>query len=550
MMGPGDTCLVRAGVYRETVRPARSGEAGMPITFAAYPDEAVVINGADPISGWKASDGHIYEVPTDWTFDQLFVDGTMMNLACWPNTPTDPMHPTWAVAGAGTGPNLIVDPHLPDCNLDGAIIHILPGAHWVSWTRPIKEYAAAAHSLKFESSWGQDWAHVVNAGSRYRLTGAPALLDFPGEWYLDGARKVVRLWTPRGDNPRKHRVEVKRRELAFDLSQRHHIRLEGFRIFSSSISLVEASHCLLRKCHLRYVSHFTDCEGWGTRYQTTSGVIVSGHDNEVRACSVVYSAGNGITLRGENNIVRNCLVRNMDYMAVDCCAIWAEGEGNIVTHNTLCETGRSVLVHRTLKNGRIEYNDMYLAGLLTSDLGITYCYIADGAGTVIAHNLVHSNRAESTGIGIYIDNGSSNFIIHHNVCWDNPDSGIRLNTPSHNNLVCNNTVVNNGNSVNYWGGEKNKDQAGCRMINNIFTDEVRTGDGIEVNHNFVGKKPGFMNPGKDDFRLRKDSPCVGAGVPIPGITRPLAGETPDLGAYEHGVPPWTAGHDWGEPPIF
>ena len=33
---PGQTCLLRAGIYRETVRPAISGTTMAPVTFAAY----------------------------------------------------------------------------------------------------------------------------------------------------------------------------------------------------------------------------------------------------------------------------------------------------------------------------------------------------------------------------------------------------------------------------------------------------------------------------------------------------------------------------------
>ena len=33
----GDTCIIRGGVYRETVTIRYSGQAGNPITFAAYP---------------------------------------------------------------------------------------------------------------------------------------------------------------------------------------------------------------------------------------------------------------------------------------------------------------------------------------------------------------------------------------------------------------------------------------------------------------------------------------------------------------------------------
>jgi len=547
VMQPGDTCLVRGGLYRETVRPARSGEEGKPITFAAYGGESVVVSGADPISGWRPWEGHIYSAQTDLVFEQLFVDGRMMNLARWPNAPLDPMRPAWAVAGKGTGANRIVDPKLPEADLNGAVMHILPGAHWVSWTRPIREYDARAHAFQFDGNWNQDPAHAVREGSLYYLAGAPALLDAPGEWCLDG-RSEVKLWTPESDDPSRRRVEVKRRDLAFDLGGRAHVNLQGFRIFAATISLADAEHCRVAQCHLRHASHFAQCDGWGT--QIHSGVLISGHDNEFRECSVVYSAGNGVALLGEHNAVRNCLIRNVDYMAVDCGAIWAEGARNVIVGNTLCEAGRSALVHRTLKASLIAYNDMYHAGLLTSDLGITYCYATDGAGTVIAYNRVHHNQARATGVGIYIDNASSNFIIHHNVSYSNPDSGIRLNTPSHDNLVFNNTVVSSGNSLGYWGAEDNKDQAGCRVVNNIFTDAVTTGDGIEVSHNFLGKDPGFVNANEADFRLLPGSPCVGAGMALPGITRRPGGKAPDLGAFEFGRPAWTAGHDWGEPPVF
>ena len=547
VMSPGDKCLVRAGVYRETVRPTRSGEEGRPITFAAAPGARVVVSGADPITGWQPEAGKIHRAAAPWAFDQLFVDGRMMNLARWPNAPLDPMRPAWAEAGKGSGPGLIVDPKLPALKLEGALAHILPGARWVSWTRPVGKYDAAGHALHVEQNWSGDSVYAVGPGTRYYLFGRRELLDAPGEWHLDREEGVVRLWAPGGDHPGRHRVEAKRRELAFDLSGREHVQLEGFRIFAATISLRDAVDCRVVDCHLRYASHFTDCQGWGF---PASGIMISGHDNLLADSSVTYSAGNGVMLGGERNEMRNCLVRDADYMATDCGAVWAEGRGHAIRGNTLSHTGRSVLLHRTLRAGRIEYNDMHHAGLLTSDLGITYCYGTDGEGTVIAYNLVHDNQAEGCGVGIYLDNGSSRFIVHHNVCWGNTDSGIRLNIPAHDMLVCNNTAVRNLNGTSYWGPTEDKDQAGCRMVNNIFTDPMITGTGIEVSHNYVGKHPGFVNAAKGDLRLRRNSPCVDAGMVVPGITVHPAGKAPDLGAYERGAPPWRAGHDWGEPPSF
>jgi hypothetical protein len=39
----GDTCVIRAGTYRESVRPALSGSASAPIAFEAYRREEVTI---------------------------------------------------------------------------------------------------------------------------------------------------------------------------------------------------------------------------------------------------------------------------------------------------------------------------------------------------------------------------------------------------------------------------------------------------------------------------------------------------------------------------
>ena len=48
----GDTCYIRGGVYRETLRPVHSGTADKRITYAAYNGERVVISGAEELSGW------------------------------------------------------------------------------------------------------------------------------------------------------------------------------------------------------------------------------------------------------------------------------------------------------------------------------------------------------------------------------------------------------------------------------------------------------------------------------------------------------------------
>ena len=47
--GPGDTVEIRGGVYRETVTVRHSGTASKPITFEAYNNESVTIDGANVV---------------------------------------------------------------------------------------------------------------------------------------------------------------------------------------------------------------------------------------------------------------------------------------------------------------------------------------------------------------------------------------------------------------------------------------------------------------------------------------------------------------------
>lgn len=57
---PGDTCALRQGVYREILRPVRSGSAEQPICFRSYPGERAIISGAEPVTGWKHDRGSTF----------------------------------------------------------------------------------------------------------------------------------------------------------------------------------------------------------------------------------------------------------------------------------------------------------------------------------------------------------------------------------------------------------------------------------------------------------------------------------------------------------
>lgn len=549
---PGDTCFVRGGTYRETVRPKSSGEAAKPIRFLAWEGEQVVVSGADPLTAnWATHRGNILKARTDRSFIQLFAEGKMMPEARWPNTPPgDPMVMNWGRAAQGTDYDTLADPNLPEGDWNNALVLFWPGARWSNYTRRVAGYVPGK-SLRFdqtfrpksEDTYNGPGAHLPQPGNPYVLFGCLAALDSPGEWYLDREQGIIYLWPLSGKTPAEGRIEVKQRALAFDLSGLAFIQLRDVAIFSAALNMTDARHCSVENCRMRYVDHFREFSGDAPAPQN----VVTGEDNEWRHCSIGYAAGSALRMGGKGNRLINCIVFGANYLGtyrggVDLC----QSEDAVVRQCTLCRAGRDIIQHHGSKRIRVEYNDLWRANMLNNDSGAIYSWGTDGAGSVIAYNWCHDNIGEAT-VGIYLDNFCKNFLVHHNLVWNNSGNGITLNSDSLSNLVYNNTLLRNGCTFGvYTYPGHAPTQKGARVINNLVDRKLRTDDpgmfvqgelAPEVHHNGPGATDsrGVPTPG---------SAAIDAGITVPGVTEGYLGAAPDLGAYEAGGPYWVAGADW------
>jgi hypothetical protein len=65
--GPGDTVIIRDGIYRERVVVKTSGTAEAPISFEAAPGAHVVLTGADRLTGWRKAEGRSPIYRASWT---------------------------------------------------------------------------------------------------------------------------------------------------------------------------------------------------------------------------------------------------------------------------------------------------------------------------------------------------------------------------------------------------------------------------------------------------------------------------------------------------
>ena len=490
----GDSCLIRAGVYRETVAP-NSG-----VSFAPYNSESVTVDGSDPVTGWTPYSGSIYKASITLNpgllANQVFVGGTMAEEARWPNTGADLLSPTWATMGTGTTTTTVLDSSIPSISggWAGATIHLWAGSNpFAHQTGTVT--SSGGGSVSFSAINGTLCPYLcAQSGGKYYLVGKLAALDSANEWFYDAASHQLYLWAPGGGSPSN--VSAKQRDLAFDLRGKSNVGIQGLKLFSSMVFMDNASiGNIIDGLDARYLSHYTTLpKPTNLAYSdgdfdvvashgNDSGIVVLGSNNTVKNSTLVYSAGNGIRLGGTNNTATNNLIHDVGYMGSYATGVNISGSGQKVDHNTIYSTGRDAITvdwhvnGLEFKNNDISYNNAYASSKIAPDSGVIYvCCQLDGSGTHIHHNWVHDatqTSVDSPTAGIYIDNSSGGFEIDQNVSWNNKTAGIYLHgngSSSRNNLVHNNDLLS-GQSKSVWLLNLN-DASGTIIQNNKIPSAV------------------------------------------------------------------------------
>jgi hypothetical protein len=542
-VGAGDTCWLRAGVYRETLKPLHNGSPDAPIIFAADPGETVVLSGADPVGGWQAAEDGLFRASLDWDLadeNQLFAGQEMLTEARWPNLQGTLLEPARALVASGSA-NTLVDPNLPgdDDFWKGAVLWCAGGERWYCWSATVTGFDARTKTLTFDKPQPDRW-YTPRQGNPYVLMGIRNALDAENEWWLDRETKTLWLKPPAGKDPNAMQIEAKRRTCAIDLAGRSHIHVIGIGFHAAGILTdADSSHLLLGGLKGRYIGHsyVHDVSG-------RASVLIRGRHIELNGCELAYASGSLIRMEGRDNRLINCLLHHGNYAGKWNGTASFSGRRQVISHNTIRDSGRDVCSIHGLMESLIQYNDLSHAGWLTADLGMTYGHNTDFMGTVIRYNWVHDNLAHGHTAGIYFDHCSHNAIVHNNVVWNVPSMPLQVNNPSYFMLCYNNTLWNSGRISTFDHSHRN-DLFGSRFQNNISAQEFRLPEHVVTQPNLIGPTPGLIDPANRQFGLAADSPARGAGVPLEGITPTTAAGLPDLGAHP---PQWRAGHDFENPP--
>ncbi|REE99892.1 right-handed parallel beta-helix repeat-containing protein [Thermomonospora umbrina] len=600
VMQAGDTCNIRAGVYRETIRPARSGTEDARITYRPYQGESVTVNGAnlaqpsawrqvtttdldalvsaDPTlthsefaAGVRAREIYSLDLPGP-VVQQVFFGGTMLPEGQWPHpTDADPtdatpgradfdpardlLQPSLRFAGAGSTDGMIRDAGLskPAGYWNGAQVYT---STWF-WPFTTRVGGYSPGSLGLTDGICPSNSVDPPGNTRYYLFGKLQAMTQRGTWFYaqDGQRLYV--WTPTGASPAGGDVEVKRRDFGFDLNGISHTTIDGIRLFGTSIRTGDTSTRVhLDRINAQYLSHYRTTTGNNcgsfTTGETDSGIILRGTGNAIARSTLAYSAGNGVALLGSQNTAWFNTIRDVDYMGTYAAGVEVGGDRHTIVRNEIQRTGRSGVniswhvLEPDAVAADIGYNDIHRHTMLSTDAGAVYaCCELDMTGTVIHHNAVHDDlsmpsRTTWARPGIYLDLRVRNAHVHNNVGWNNPYGTVFLHGgggPSRGNRIENNT-----------GGVRLlniSDATGSTLTNNLGEISVTGTPSFPQDRNFVPSRDGdprFVDPVNRDYCLRADSPARNFGTPIEGVTVGYAPDPrPAAGAFQYHGGCWRPG---------
>ncbi|MBO9610934.1 MAG: carbohydrate binding domain-containing protein, partial [Paenibacillaceae bacterium] len=455
----GDTVNIRAGTYYEEVTPAYTGTSGHPITFQAYNGEAVTISGlARVTSTWTLHSGNVYKTTTALNLgskNAVFADGEMMVPARWPNVgswldkspaladnATSSTSGTTAILkGAATGPQM------PNLNWAGAKVWAY--VNWIGWTSPISASSNNQLTLTNNAPDGNtQLGYELNfAPIQYYIYDSLQALDTNKEWYYDAAAQTLYLYAPNGGSPSGYTIEKKVRESAFTLDGLSYIDIKGLTINGATIKASSSNHIRLDGLKLKNFGYDADSTG---RYgsQLDIGLILKGDGIELRNSEIYNSSGYGIYITGNDAVIFNNYIHDIGYAGAFTSAFSVDGANAHISYNTLKRAGSTCTGGNMTFGALIEYNDFSYCGMISNDNGTMHWAKNDYQNTEIRYNYFHDGQDGAAHI--YVDNASSNLLIHHNTVYNTSVSGKRavlINQPAnyiqfYNNMIDGSFVAN------------------------------------------------------------------------------------------------------------
>ena len=430
---------------------------------------------------------------------------------------------------------------------DGASVWMIVWKRWVGGTARVKEQKGNMLLLEDVSLpfRGEGIAFISNVRN---------CLDHEGEWLWEN--DTLYYLDSRND-PASCSVEARTRETLIEMKGAKNLKITGISGYAGNVLFDHTEGCRLSRGTFTWLNDydFINAKSVYTRGKKASlsmyglGIALFGHRDTLSCCEVAWAAGDCVSMYGSENVVTDCRIHDGNYRGTDAAPLSLGGSGNRILWCEIYNGGRDVVSAPSAQVFKAMHNDIHHSGLVAWDVGLLYTYGTDGKESEIAYNQVHDSRSDNPetwwgAYGIYLDNNSRNFLVHHNVAWNMEGLGIHVNDPGRNLRLYNNTIFNTTYNMTPYNNGQFPGIKGenCKFYNNYVDRPVTKTAWIEEKGNIYTKEDYLQDREHGNFIPRKDSPLIDAGVVVEELKDiPYAGKAPDVGAYEYGMPPWTVG---------
>ena len=486
----GITVALKAGEYRVSTvafTGEDSGTESCPVTYAAYGNGEVILNGGVtlPREGFssvtdeavlerltpdaqknvvrvdlfslgvtKEQYGKLYAIGSytmankydgDWTGDlycELFIDDCRQTIARYPNG-TEYLY-TGEVVSVGQGR----ESYMSTWATEGGVLRN-PEPDVYKMDKALSDRIASWKTLEGVWMFGyfsNDWADAstpIGEIDHEKLTISPAFagmfgtqkgrpyyffnvleeLDAPGEWYLDRDNGLLYFWPPE------------------DFSD------------NSSVELSLSTDYIIRA-----EANYLTFDGLTVKGTRGDAVSITGDSNAIKSCLIKNVAGNALLVTGYDNLILNNEITRTGKGGVimdggdretlkhannraenNLVHDWSEiyetyqpaftlnGVGNICAHNDMYNSPHEAVTYSG-NDHLIEYNLIHDVNLKTDDGGAIYSGRRwDWYGTVIRYNLIYDLGADGhKPVGIYMDDAIGGQTVYGNVIINAPNFGLQL----------------------------------------------------------------------------------------------------------------------------
>ncbi|WP_139955845.1 right-handed parallel beta-helix repeat-containing protein [Flavicella sediminum] len=566
-MTAGGTCIIKGGVYEEEFIINTSGTSGNYITFKAANGEEVEIRATSSISGWQLHTGTIYKANVNMTIDSklqaVYHNNNYMDLARWPNNSDANRWTlnTVPVTG-GSASNFLAD-DIPNIDWTGGMVYYLGAHSGTSWTRSITnstntsiEHAGVnINSWPFTPHNPTVWRDNPNnnRGQIYLFNKLEAL-DYANEWYQDNITNTLYFQPSDGNKPIDGEVTYTKHAYAAQLNG-NYIKLEGINFFGGSVK-INGNHAIFINNKITHGVEGHDDLNNTSASVGRAAIEILGESTLVKNCTLNHSATSGISIQNwagaHNTTIEANTIKNTDYLGIHATPIRSSANNVTIVKNTILNAGRDG-IYVSGQNCEVAYNDVSYAELINSDSGVFYT-VGNSTlkNTEIHHNWLHDSTAPNyshkigepaKAAGIYLDNNSKGYTVHHNVVWNVSWSGIQVNWNNTNLDFYHNSFWNAERAMDSW--VNGYDQENNKIYNNFAnTGSWFAGNGsseFDIQNNLISASSPFTDANNQNFYPEENSTIVDQAKIISGFEKSFMGNAPDIGAYEYGGTKWTAG---------